>query len=115
MKEVFNKYEKICIFQPHRISRLKDLKKEFTSAFKDADTVVLCPIYSAGEKIKLGFSYQDFARDIIKNSDVKLFMVQNNSELAKYLKQNMYGKKIVVGMGAGSISNWIKDLPKLML
>ena len=114
IKQVFNKYEKVCIFQPHRISRLKDLKKEFTYAFKDADTVILCPIYSAGEKIKLGFSYEDFAKNIIKNSDVKLFMVENNNQLAKYLKQNMHGKKIVVGMGAGSISSWIKKLPNLM-
>ena len=52
--------------------------------------------------------------EVIKNSDVKVFMVQNNNQLAKYLKQNMYGKKIVVGMGAGSISNWIKNLPNLM-
>tara|TARA_B100000035_G_scaffold314272_1_gene330099 strand:+ start:2987 stop:4384 length:1398 start_codon:yes stop_codon:yes gene_type:complete len=114
IKKVFNKFEKICIFQPHRISRLKDLKKEFTYAFKDADTVILCPIFSAGEKIKLGFSYDNFARELIKNSNVKLFMVQNNYELANYLKQNMYGKKIVVGMGAGSISSWIKNLPNLM-
>jgi UDP-N-acetylmuramate--alanine ligase len=114
IKKVFKGFEKICIFQPHRISRLKDLKKEFTYAFKDADIVILCPIYSAGERIKLGFSYDDFAREIIKNSDVKIFMVQNNNQLAKYLKQNMYGKKIVVGMGAGSISNWIKDLPNLI-
>ncbi len=114
VKQVFNEYEKVCIFQPHRISRLKDLKKDFTYAFKDADIVVLCPIYSAGEKIKLGFSYEDFARSIIKNSSVKLFMVENNHQLANYLKQNMYGKKIVVGMGAGSISNWIKELPDLL-
>ena len=114
VKQVFNKYEKVCIFQPHRISRLKDLKKEFTHAFKDADTVILCPIYTAGEKIKLGFNYDHFAREIIKNSDVRLFMIKNNIELAKYLKQNMYGKKIVVGMGAGSISSWIKELPNLM-
>tara|TARA_B100001057_G_scaffold459263_1_gene509274 strand:+ start:389 stop:1786 length:1398 start_codon:yes stop_codon:yes gene_type:complete len=114
IKKVFNKFEKICIFQPHRISRLKDLKKEFSFAFKDSDMVILCPIYTAGEKMKLGFTYEEFAKKIIKNSDVKLFMVQNKNELAKYLKQNMYGKKIVVGMGAGSISNWIKDLPNLM-
>ncbi len=114
VKQVFDKYEKICIFQPHRISRLKDLKKEFTYAFKDADTVILCPIFSAGEKIKLGFHYGDFAKSIIKNSDVKLFMVDDKNQLAKYLKQNMYGKKIVVGMGAGSISNWMKELPNLM-
>ena len=114
IKKVFNKHDKVCIFQPHRISRLKDLKKEFTYAFKDADTVILCPIYTAGEKIKLGFSYDNFAKQIIKNSKVKLFMVENNNQLAKFLKKNMYGKKIVVGMGAGSISNWIKELPSLM-
>ena len=54
------------------------------------------------------------AKKIIKNSDVKLYMVDNNNQLSKYLKQNMYGKKIVVAMGAGSISNWIKELPSLM-
>jgi UDP-N-acetylmuramate--alanine ligase len=114
VKKVFGKYEKVCIFQPHRISRLKDLRKEFASAFKDADTVILCPIFTAGEKIKLGFSYQDFSKQIIKESKVKLFVIENKNQLAKYLKQSMYGKKIVVGMGAGSISNWIKELPSLM-
>ena len=114
VKKVFNHYQKVCIFQPHRISRLKDLKNEFTFAFKNADTVILCPIYSAGEKIKLGFSYIEFAKLIIKNSHVKLFMIENKNQLARYLKQNMYGKKIVVGMGAGSISSWIKELPNLM-
>ncbi len=112
--KVYKGYDKVCIFQPHRISRLKDLRKEFSFAFKKADTVVLCPIYAAGEKIKLGFKYIAFAKEIIKNSGVKLFLVNDNYQLAKFLKQNMYGKKIVIGMGAGSISNWMRELPKLM-
>jgi UDP-N-acetylmuramate--alanine ligase len=41
-------------------------------------------------------------------------MVEDNNQLAKYLKHNISGKKIVIGMGAGSISNWIKQLPDLM-
>jgi len=114
VNKVYNGYEKICIFQPHRISRLRDLKKEFSLAFKHADTVVLCPLYSAGEKLKLGFTYLSFAKQIIKNSKVRLFLVKNNYELAKFLKKNMYGKKIVIGMGAGSISNWMRKLPQLM-
>ncbi len=114
VKNVFYNYEKVCIFQPHRISRLKDLRREFSFSFKNADTVILCPVYSAGEKIKLGFDYNKFAKEIIDNSKVKLFMVQNNLQLSKFVKQNMYGKKIVIGMGAGSISNWIKELPGLM-
>ena len=113
LKKVYKDYEKICIFQPHRISRLKDLRKEFSYSFSDADTVILCPIFTAGEKIKLGFSYNSFAREIIKNSKVKLFLVNDNIELSKFLKY-LSGKKIVIGMGAGTISNWMRQLPKLM-
>ena len=112
--KVYKGYDKVCIFQPHRISRLKDLRKEFSYAFKSADIVVLCPIYSAGEKIKLGFSYDDFAKKIIKNSKVKLFLINNNIQLAKFIKNNMFGKKIIIGMGAGSISNWMRKLPELI-
>ena len=114
VKKVYNGFEKICIFQPHRISRLKDLRKEFSKAFKDADTVILCPIYTAGEKLKLGFSYLKFAKEIIKNSKVKLFLVNDSKQLAKFIRTNIYGKKIVIGMGAGTISNWMRKLPELI-
>ncbi len=114
VKNVYKDYEKICIFQPHRISRLKDLKKEFTFAFKNADKVILFPIYTAGEKLKLGFSYINFAKEIIKNSKVQLFLVDDRFQLAKFIKANIYGKKIVIGMGAGTISGWMRELPKLI-
>ena len=114
VNKVYQGFEKVCIFQPHRISRLKDLKREFSFAFKNADTVILCPIFTAGEKIKLGFNYHNFAKEIIKNSKVRLFLVNDKNQLAKFLKKNMYGKKIVIGMGAGSISNWMRQLPKLI-
>ena len=41
-------------------------------------------------------------------------MVNNQYEIAKFLKNYLKPEKIVIGMGAGSISNWIKQLPKLM-
>ena len=112
VREVYKNKEIVCIFQPHRISRLKNLHEEFSKSFKKADTIILCPIYKAGENIKLGFSYNNFAKKIIKNSKVKLILIKNNLDLIKYVKQNIYGNKIVIGMGAGSISNWIRDLPK---
>ena len=114
VRAAYKKEEIICVFQPHRISRLKDLKKEFSLAFKKADTVILCPIFAAGEKIKLGFSYTNFAKDIIKNSKVKLFMVNDQYQLAKFIQSNIFGKKLVVGMGAGTISSWMRELPKLI-
>ena len=114
VKEVYKDRKIITVFQPHRISRLRNLRGEFAAAFKCADTVVLCPIYKAGEKIKLGFSYLKFANELINKSKVRLILVNNQNQLTKYVKQNIYGKKIVIGMGAGSISNWMRDLSKLL-
>ena len=66
------------------------------------------------EAIKLGFNYKNFAKEIIKNSKVQLFLVEDRFQLAKFIKANIHGKKIVIGMGAGTISSWMRELPKLL-
>ncbi len=113
-RSVYKSKKIISVFQPHRISRLNSLKKRFTKCFEFSDQVLLCPIYKAGENLKLKFKYNSFAKEIIKNSKVDLIIINNEKELAKYAKQNIYGNKIVIGMGAGTISNWIRNLPKLI-
>ena len=115
LKIVLRKKKITCVFQPHRISRLNDLEKEFCSSFKKANSVILCPIYKAGENLKLNVNYYKFAEKIVKRSNVEVFMVNDQYDLAKFLKQNLSAENIVIGMGAGSISNWIKQLPKLMI
>ena len=104
----------ICVFQPHRISRLNDLKNEFSASFKKVDSVILCPIYKAGENLKLNLNYNEFAKQIIKQSKVRVFFVNSQNQLAKFLKNFLNQENIVIGMGAGSISNWIKELPRLI-
>ena len=113
-RAVYKSKKIISVFQPHRISRLNSLKKRFTNCFKFSDKVLLCPIYKAGESLKLKFKYFKFAKEIIKNSKVELIFINNEKELSKYAKQNIYGDKIVIGMGAGTISNWMRNLPKLI-
>ena len=110
VKKVYKKKEIISVFQPHRISRVKNMKLEFSKSFINADTVLLCPIYKANENLKLGFSYNSFAKLIIKNSKVKLIYIKNEENLKKFLKKTAYGEKIYIGMGAGSISNWMRNL-----
>ncbi len=110
VKEVYKKEEIICIFQPHRISRVKSLKKEFSKCFKKADTILLCPIYKAGENIKLGFSYHSFAKLLAKKSNVDLIMLKDEKDLKKAIKNLAFGNKIFISMGAGSISNWLRSL-----
>ncbi len=113
VEKVYKNKEIVCVFQPHRISRVISLKKEFSKCFKKADTVLLCPIYAANEKLKLNFTYHSFAKLIIKNSNVRLIQVENELQLQKFIKQNVFGEKIYIGMGAGSISNWMKNLKNI--
>ena len=54
------------------------------------------------------------SKKIAKNSRVNVFLIKNETQLAKYVKQNIYGEKIIIGMGAGSISSWIRNLPNLI-
>ena len=70
----------------------------------------MCPVYKAGENINLNFNYETFAKQIIKKSKTRLIMIKNEKDLLKYVKQNIFGQKIVIGMGAGSISSWMKFL-----
>jgi len=105
------KYRKIiCIFQPHRYSRVKFLKSEFASSFKLSDEVVLCPVYSAGEKIKYNFNQKRFSKLISKKSHVQVVNVKDQNELKNYFKKNLIEDEMVVCMGAGSISNWIREI-----
>ena len=100
----------VCIFQPHRYSRINFLKKEFALSFKQCDRVVLCPVYSAGEKIKYKFNQDGFSQLISKKSGIQVININNQLDLKNYLKKNLISNEIVISMGAGSISNWIREI-----
>ena len=102
--------EIVCVFQPHRVSRLNDLKKEFCQSFKKTSKVILCPVFTAGEKIKLNFRYYDFAKELALRSNSQVYLIKDKKDLTNYFKHNLNGNEVVIGMGAGSISNWIRDL-----
>ncbi len=58
-------YRKIhVVFQPHRFSRTLDLLVEFGSAFTDADTVLVLPIYAASEEPIPGVTAERLAERI---------------------------------------------------
>ena len=109
-RQVYKKRKIICVFQPHRYSRVEALKKEFASSFKSSDTVILCPVYSAGEKIKYNFNQDNFSKLISKKSKIQVVNVANQQELKNYIRKNLIEDEMVICMGAGSISNWIREI-----
>ena len=111
-RQVYKNRKIICVFQPHRYSRIKSLKSEFASSFKLADKLVLCPVYSAGEKNKFNFNQNKFSKLISKKSKVQVININDQIDLKNYIKKNLLSNELVICMGAGSISNWIRQISK---
>ena len=109
-KEVHKDRKIICDFQPHRYSRVKSLKKEFALSFKDCDRVVLCPVYPAGEKIRYNFNQNSFSKSIAEKSKIQVINIKKQEDLKNYFKKNLLDNEMVICMGAGSISNWIREI-----
>ncbi len=114
IREISNRKQITAVFQPHRFSRMKLLKKEFSKAFKYSHKVVLCPVYAAGEKIDKNFDLLKLGKLISKNSKVIVIQVNNEDELRNYFKRNLTKNEIIIGMGAGSITNWMRGLVKFL-
>ena len=109
-REVNKDRKIICVFQPHRYSRTKSLKNEFAQSFIECNEVLLCPVYSAGEKIKYNFSQNNFSKLISKKSKIQVINIKDQTEMKNYFKKNLLKDEMVICMGAGSISNWLKEI-----
>ena len=110
VKQVYKKRKIISVFEPHRYSRITLLKKEFSKSFEKSDLVLICPMYAAGEKLKLNFNLLNFANLIGKNSKTQVIIVENQYQLVNYFKKNLISDEIVIGMGAGLITHWMRNL-----
>jgi len=100
----------ISVFEPHRYSRVLSLKKEFSKCFSRSSLVIICPLYAASEKKNSKFNLLKFANLIAKNSKTQVIMVKNETELSKFFRKNLISNEIIIGMGAGAISKWIRGL-----
>lgn len=91
-----------CVFQPHTYTRTKSLFDEFTTAFADADELILMDIYAAREK-DTGLVSSDELGDAIRKTGLKCINVHSHDEAAEYLKQNAKENDLILTVGAGDV------------
>ena len=110
IKMTYTNRKIIAVFQPHRYSRLKFLKKDFASSFKNSNLVILSPVYAAGEKIDKNYDQIEFAKLITLNSNVQVILIKDEKDLRKFFIKNLISNELIICMGAGSISKWIREM-----
>ena len=88
-------------FHPHLYSRTKDLITDFSTAFSDADRVIIAPIYAAREVSDGSITSALLAERIEKNgTDAK---AGDFVEIRHYLETEPTKGDIIMTMGAGDI------------
>ena len=110
VKNVYKDRKITSVFEPHRYSRVLPLEKQFARSFTNSNVVLLCPIYAAGEKKNSKFNNINFARSIAKFSKTQVIILKDYYEIEKYFKKNLLSNEIIIGMGAGLISKYIRNL-----
>jgi UDP-N-acetylmuramate--alanine ligase len=93
----------VCAFQPHRVSRTRDHFEDFAQSFNDADQVVLCDIYAAGEAPIPGIDSQTLATLMRTHGHKDVQVVGKRSELARALAAAVKPGDVVIALGAGDI------------
>lgn len=99
----------ICIFQPHRYTRTRDLMDSFSDAFSAADEVFITDIYSANEKKIEGVSSDIIVNDLLKKG-VSAHFIPKKSNVAQDILPYLKPHDLVITMGAGDIYTVAKEL-----
>lgn len=102
----------VAVFQPHRYSRVHDLYDEFCMCFSEADSVIVTPIYEAGERPIEGITQNSIVDGIKSLSKNTVYAIADDAELVSKVNEISSDGDFVVCMGAGTISLWANALPQ---
>jgi UDP-N-acetylmuramate--alanine ligase len=104
----------VCVFQPHRYSRTRDLLADFTTAFNDADVLLLSEIYAAGEDPIPGTSGASLADAIRAHGHHDVTFVPERARLAEAARERVRPGDLVLTLGAGDVTQVGPELLSLL-
>ncbi|MBP3821644.1 UDP-N-acetylmuramate--L-alanine ligase [bacterium] len=101
----------IAVFQPHRYTRLQNLWNEFMEAFENVDELIVTDVYAASETPIDGINSQAFVDELKEKTDIKVQYISGSiTDVAKIVYPELKENDIVIGLGAGTITNLGKEL-----
>ncbi|PZO78982.1 MAG: UDP-N-acetylmuramate--L-alanine ligase [Mesorhizobium amorphae] len=102
----------IAVAQPHRFTRLRDLFDDFSACFNDADTVMVAPVYTAGEEPIEGATSEALVSRIRAGGHRDARFIEGSDAIAPVVRDLAKPGDFVIFLGAGNITQWAYALPK---
>ncbi len=93
----------MVVFQPHRYSRTEALFDDFTRSFYQADTLVLLPIYAAGEAPIEKINGQALYEGIRLHGHKSVVFQEGKDAALSYLQGSLRQGDILLTLGAGDV------------
>ncbi|CAO4149821.1 UDP-N-acetylmuramate--L-alanine ligase [Methylorubrum aminovorans] len=101
----------IAVVQPHRYTRLQSLFEDFCTCFNDADTVIVAPVYAAGEAPIEGIDRDSLISGLKARGHRDAVALDRPEDLARLVAGRAGPSDYVVCLGAGTITQWAYALP----
>ncbi|MGH8455568.1 MAG: UDP-N-acetylmuramate--L-alanine ligase [Stenotrophobium sp.] len=100
----------VVVFQPHRYTRTRDLFDDFSEILSQADALLLCEVYAAGEEPIDGADGRALARGIRARGAVEPVFLKGVKEVPAALESLFKDGDLLLTLGAGDIGG----LPALL-
>jgi UDP-N-acetylmuramate--alanine ligase len=101
----------IAVVQPHRYTRLRDLRDDFARCFGDADLVVVADVYAAGEAPIDGVDKEMLIDRIRRTGHGHVVALSAPEALPELIATVARPGDVVICLGAGNITTWAYALP----
>jgi UDP-N-acetylmuramate--alanine ligase len=95
----------VVVFQPHRYSRTRDLFDDFCEILSQADVLLLCEVYAAGEEPVDGADGRALARGIRARGAVEPVFLKGVQEVPQALEAVLRDGDLVLTLGAGDVGS----------
>lgn len=104
----------VAIFQPHTYTRTEKFLDAFAESLKKSDKVFLYDIFGSAREKSGHVTIEDLAKKISKDTQV---IKKNNGKFKTFqtLREEFYGKEVLLFMGAGDINKLRAEFIKFCL
>jgi UDP-N-acetylmuramate--alanine ligase len=109
-RDLIGEHKLICVFEPHKYSRVHDVFNEFCQAFASANYVIVSDIYSAGQAPIDGISQDSLIAGIKKTGQKNVIKMNDPKDLANLVKPLVSKGDLVFCTGAGKVTYWASEL-----